>query len=63
MCSLELCVHILELSLEEISLDFAVSAVRIPVTRSAGTTYCKLPVVDFYIQSFGGEQKITLQRQ
>ncbi|KAL1814706.1 TORTIFOLIA1-like protein 4 isoform X2 [Daucus carota subsp. sativus] len=47
MRSLESRVHGLELSLEEISLDLAVSAGRISGTRSAGTTCCKLPVADF----------------
>lgn len=47
MRSLESRVHGLELALDEISLDLAVSAGRITGTRSAGTTCCKLPGAEF----------------
>ncbi|KAL8146614.1 hypothetical protein AgCh_004369 [Apium graveolens] len=47
MHSFESRVHGLELALDEISLDLAVSAGRISVTRSAGTTCCKLPGAEF----------------
>lgn len=47
MRSLESRVHGLELTLDEISLDLAVSAGRISGTRSAGTTCCKLPGAEF----------------
>ncbi|XP_074350493.1 TORTIFOLIA1-like protein 3 [Apium graveolens] len=47
MHSFESCVHGLDLALDEISLDLAVSAGRISVTRSAGTTCCRLPGAEF----------------
>lgn len=47
MCSLESRVHGLELTLDEISLDLAVSTGRMSGTDSAGATCCKLPVAEF----------------
>ncbi|KAL8123498.1 TORTIFOLIA1-like protein 4 [Apium graveolens] len=47
MRSLESRVHGLELALDEMSLDLAVSAGRISGTRSAGTTCCRLPGAEF----------------
>lgn len=47
MRSLETRVHGLELALDDISLDLAVSAGRISGTRSAGTTCCRLPGAEF----------------
>lgn len=47
MRSLESRVHGLELALDEISLDLAVSAGRISGTHSAGTTCCRLPGAEF----------------
>lgn len=52
MRSLETRVHGLELALDEISYDLALSAGRMSNTNSEGTTCCKLPGAEFLSSKF-----------
>lgn len=52
MNSLETRVHGLEMALEEISYDLAITSGRIPNTESAENTCCKLPGAEFLSSKF-----------